>query len=100
MCTNDQTSNLKKKKEITLLVFSNKIISISLDCNLQVYVPVIKSEKTVNVVKTTHKNCMLRSNIILYLAGSYSYENNSGNTRIMCEICSKLVIKTPKRLRM
>ena len=30
-------------------------------------------------------------------AGIYLFKFNNGNTRAMCEICSKLTIKTPER---
>ena len=30
-------------------------------------------------------------------AGIYLFKTSNGNTRIMCEICSKLIIKTPER---
>ena len=29
--------------------------------------------------------------------GLYLFKDNNGNTRTMCEICSKLTIKTPER---
>ena len=31
-----------------------------------------------------------------YPAGNYLFKVNNGNTRLMCEICSKLTIKTPE----
>ena len=32
-----------------------------------------------------------------YPVGNYMFEVNNENTRTRCEICSKLIIKTPKR---
>ena len=32
-------------------------------------------------------------------AGIYLFKINNGNTRTMCEICSKATIKTPERRR-
>ena len=32
-----------------------------------------------------------------YPAGIYLFKVNNGNTRAMCEICSKLKIRTPER---
>ena len=32
-----------------------------------------------------------------YATGIYLFEINNGNTRTMCESCSKLTIKTPER---
>ena len=39
----------------------------------------------------TKKNCLV-------LAGIYLFKANNGNTETMCEICSKLTIKTTKTL--
>ena len=33
----------------------------------------------------------------MHPAGDYLFKVNDGNTRTMCEICLKLVIKTPER---
>ena len=33
----------------------------------------------------------------IHLAGIYFFKSNKGNTRIICEICSKLIIKTSER---
>ena len=34
---------------------------------------------------------------ITFLADNYMFKNNNRNTRIKCEICSKLTVKTPER---
>ena len=34
---------------------------------------------------------------IIHPAGNYMFKVNNRNTRTMCEICSKLTIKTPER---
>ena len=34
---------------------------------------------------------------IMYPAGNYMLKVNNRNTRTMCEICSKLTLKTPER---
>ena len=36
-------------------------------------------------------------NVVSYIAGNYMLKVNNRNTRTMCEICSKLTIKTPER---
>ena len=33
----------------------------------------------------------------MYLTGIYLFKVNNENTRILCEICSELTIKTPER---
>ena len=38
----------------------------------------------------------MRLNLV-YSAGNYLFKVNNRNTRIRCEICSKLTIKTPER---
>ena len=38
-------------------------------------------------------------NINNYPADSYLFKVNNRNTRTLCEICSKLAIKTPERRR-
>ena len=35
--------------------------------------------------------------LTIFPVGIYSFKNNNGNTRTMCEICSKLTIKMPER---
>ena len=42
------------------------------------------------MVKTGHDSTF-------YLAGIYLFKVNNVNTRTMCEICSKLAIKTPEQ---
>ena len=41
------------------------------------------------------KKLLLRT--VLYPDGIYLFKVNNGNTRVICEICPKLTIKTPKR---
>ena len=36
--------------------------------------------------------------IVIFTADIYFIEVNNGNTKIICEICSKLIVKTPERL--
>ena len=39
----------------------------------------------------------LGETFLTFPAGIYLFEDNNGNTRTMCEICSKLTIKTPEQ---
>ena len=39
----------------------------------------------------------LGETFLTFPAGIYLFEVNNGNTRTMCEICSKLTIKTPEQ---
>ena len=34
---------------------------------------------------------------LVYTSGIYLFKGSNGNTKAMCEICSKLTIKTPER---
>ena len=47
--------------------------------------------------KTYHE--IETKNLSSFLADIYLSKVNNGNTRVMCEICSKLTIKTPERCR-
>ena len=41
--------------------------------------------------------CWQRTYVVTCPVGIYMFKVNKGNTRIRCEICSKLTIKTPER---
>ena len=43
------------------------------------------------------KRCELFFDVVVTPASIYLFKVNSENTRAMCEICSKLPIKTPER---
>ena len=44
-----------------------------------------------------YKRCLSIMMLICITAGNYMFKVNNRNTRTRCEICSKLIIKTPER---
>ena len=71
------------------------IITWVISLRLQIKLPT--NDKTISLMMTLYKIGFLFQSTPYYPVGIYLLKVNDRNTRTRCEICSKLIIKTPER---
>ena len=109
----NDTQYVVKKIYILFIIFNSIILIIEVYCIIrQTFITIIDHAKFPGLKKSTSKittttrvlqnkvkdtNTRLEHVWSFLPAGIYLFKFNKGNTRTMCEICPKFIIKAPER---